>query len=200
MKIYTKVGDKGKTFLPGEGFVPKDDLRIEALGALDELNSTIGVTLCFVEDEKLRNLLSKIQNDLFTVGADLAGSGLPADNLPRVSEAHVEELEGFIDELEEKLGQPTKFILPGGTASSSFLHLCRATTRRTERVIVNISKNHKFNESVFKYLNRLGDLFFILARSANKELDVKEQQPMYKYFGEKKVSENIVNDKNNESK
>ena len=182
MKIYTKVGDQGRTMFFGCGMVQKNDPRIEAFGALDELNSVLGVTLCFVEDEKLRQTLNKIQNDLFTVGADLAGSELHADTLPQVQESHIRELELAIDELEEKLGMPKKFILPGGTASSSFLHLCRATARRAERTLVGLKDLINLNPEILRYVNRLSDLLYVLARQANKELEVKEQQPIYKYF------------------
>lgn len=189
MKIYTKAGDEGKTCFFGCGMVSKSDPRIEAFGALDELNSVIGITLCFVEDEKLRTTLIKIQHDLFTLGADLAGSELKADSLPRVTEQHVHELEEIIDGIEEKLGMPKKFILPGGTISSSFLHLSRTITRRAERTLVGLKELIAINPIMLQYMNRLSDLLYVLARQANKELDVKEQQPMYKFFepGEKKV-------------
>lgn len=184
MAIYTKVGDEGKTCFFGCGMVEKSDPRIEALGVLDELNSIIGLTLCFVEDEKLRSMMTKIQNDLFTVGADLAGSELAADTLPRITDGHVQEVESLIDELEGKLGMPKKFILPGGTISSSFLHLCRTITRRAEMELVAVKTAVRLNPTILRYVNRLSDLFYVLARQANKELDVKEQQPMYKYLKE----------------
>lgn len=186
MKIYTKTGDQGQTSFLGKGMIQKDDPRIEAVGALDELNSVIGITLCFLEDDKLREVLTNIQNDLFTLGADLAGSEVIADTIPRVTDKHIQEIEMIIDDLEEKLGMPEKFILPGGTVSSSFLHLCRTITRRAERTLVGVKGKVKINDVMLRYLNRLGDLLYILARQANKELDVKEQQPIYKYFGEKK--------------
>jgi len=182
MPVYTKIGDQGKTTFFGCGLVQKNDPRIEAFGALDELNSVIGVTLCFVEDPKLRGVLTKIQNDLFTLGADLAGSALTPKRLPEISEEHVRELESWIDDLEEKLGMPKKFILPGGTISSSFLHLCRATTRRAERSLVGLRGVIDINGEMLRYMNRLSDFLYVLARQANKELDVKEQQPIYKYF------------------
>ena len=93
MKVYTKIGDEGKTTFFGCGLIDKDDPRIEAFGALDELNSVLGVTLCFIEDEKLRQTLLKIQNDLFQVGADLAGSAMTTKNIPRINEEQVKELE-----------------------------------------------------------------------------------------------------------
>src|SRR3989338_5088425 len=185
MKIYTKIGDQGKTTFFGCGMVDKNDPRIEAFGALDELNSVIGVTLCFVEDDKLRTLLTKIQNDLFQVGADVAGSELQENALPHITPEHVREVEGMIDELEEKLGMPKKFILPGGTTSSSFLHLCRTVTRRAERTLVGVKDLINLNPEILRYVNRLSDLLYILARQANKELEIKEQQPIYKFFEKK---------------
>ena len=179
---------KEKQFFFGCGMVSKDDPRIEAHGALDELSSIIGVTLCFIEDEKLRQTLTSIQNDLFQVGADLAGSSLTNSSLPKVRKEHVKELEQAIDELEEKLGMPTKFILPRGTISSSFLHLCRAMTRRAERTLVKVKTNLNLNPEMLCYINRLSDLLYVLARQANKELDVKEQQPIYKYFEDKDLN------------
>src|SRR3989338_3045784 len=116
MKIYTKTGDKGETSFYGGERVLKDDPRIEALGALDELNSVLGITLCFTEDQKLRTVLLKIQNDLFTVGADIAAHS--TTTTPKIQENHIIEMEQWIDEIETKLGMPQKFILPHGTISS----------------------------------------------------------------------------------
>ncbi len=198
MGVTTKIGDQGKTTFFGCGLVQKNDPRIEAFGALDELNSVIGVTLCFVEDEKLRNVLTKVQNDLFQVGADLAGSELQQHALPRITEVHVQEVEAMIIELEERLGMPKKFILPGGTESSSFLHLTRATARRAERSLVGVNLVMKLNPEVLRYVNRLSDLLYVLARQANKELEVKEQQPIYKYF--EKAEEKVDLQKGEEKK
>lgn len=186
MKIYTKTGDEGMTSLYGSGRVSKDDLHIEVLGTLDELNSVIGVTLSFVEDEKLHSLLLKMQNDLFTVGADIAGSHLEEQKVPRIREEHIRELEKEIDVLEAQLGMPKKFILPGGTRMSSFLHLCRAVARRTERALVTLHAQKKINPDVLRYVNRLSDLLYVLARQANKEVEVREQQPIYKYLEREK--------------
>ena len=182
MKIYTKMGDAGKTMFFGCGMVQKNDPRIEAVGALDELNSVIGITLCFVEDTRLQETLKNIQNDLFQVGADLAGSRLRPEDAPRVTEEYILKLEQQIDELEDKLGMPKKFILPGGTQASSFLHLCRTIARRAERSIVAVKDVVELNPEIIRYVNRLSDLLFVLARQANKELDVQEQQPIYKYL------------------
>ena len=181
MKIYTKIGDGGKTTFFGCGLVDKNDPRIETFGALDELNSVIGVSLCFIEDKKLRKILKRIQNDLFQVGADLGGSKLAENSMPRITEEHIKEMEEHIDELDQKLGIPNKFILPGGTHASAFLHLCRATTRRAERTLVGVQSVISINPTLIRYVNRLSDFLYILARDANNELGMKEQQPIYKY-------------------
>ena len=185
MKIYTKIGDLGKTTFFGCGLVQKNDPRIEAFGALDEVNSVIGVTLCFIEDEKLRATLNKIQHDLFQLGSDIAGISLKQPVFPKITAEHVTELENIIDGYHEKLGIPKNFILPGGTVSSSFLHMCRATIRRAERIIVGLQQHvTNLNPEVIRYINRLSDLTFMLARHANNELGIKEQQPIYKYVNE----------------
>ena len=185
LKIYTKIGDQGKTTFFGCGLVQKNDPRIETFGALDEVNCVIGVTLCFIEDEKLRATLDKVQHDLFQLGSDIAGIALKEQTLPKITVQHVTEIEKIIDEYHEKLGIPKTFILPGGTVSSSFLHLCRATIRRAERTIVGLQQHvSNLNPEVIRYINRLSDLMFMLARHANNELGVKEQQPIYKYMNQ----------------
>ncbi|MDO8510548.1 MAG: cob(I)yrinic acid a,c-diamide adenosyltransferase [Nanoarchaeota archaeon] len=189
MGVYTKVGDKGRTAFFGCGMIQKDDPRIEALGAVDELNSVIGVTLAMVSDKELQDVLTKIQHDLFQVGADLAGSALEKKALPRITSVHIQEVEQAIDRIEERIGVPTKFILPGGTQASALLHLCRATTRRSERELVKAKGVIEISPDLMIYVNRLSDFFFMLARQANNEVNVKEQQPIYKYFEEKKSGE-----------
>lgn len=189
MKIYTKTGDRGMTSLYGSARVQKDHLHIEALGVLDELNSLLGVTMAFLEDQKMQALLSKIQNDLFTVGADIAASHQEKLPAPRVREEQVHELEKEIDVLEAQLGMPKKFILPGGTRTSALLHLCRAVTRRAERVLVRLQQQVTINPELLCYINRLSDLFYVLARQANKEVDVREQQPIYKYLEHGEVTD-----------
>jgi len=186
MGVYTKVGDKGRTAFFGCGMIQKDDPRIEALGAVDELNSIIGVTLSMVNDKELIEVLTKIQHDLFQVGADLAGSALEKKALPRITQTHIQEVEQAIDRIEERLGTPTKFILPGGTQASALLHLCRATTRRSERELVKAKGVIEISPDLMIYVNRLSDFFFMLARQANNEVNVKEQQPIYKYFDGKR--------------
>jgi cob(I)alamin adenosyltransferase len=180
MKIYTKVGDKGKTHLFGCcGMVQKDDPRIEAVGSLDELNSVIGVSLNFV-DKDLKSHLVKIQNDLFQVGADLASNA--EFDVPRIRNSHIEDMELRIDEIFSILSEQKEFILPGGTLSSSFLHLSRSIARRAERNLVKASSQIDLNPELLKYVNRLSDLLFALARKANEQVDVKEQHPLYDYL------------------
>ena len=177
------------TSLYGSGRVPKDHVHIDTLGMLDELNSVIGVTLSFVEDEKLHGILTKIQNDLFTVGADVAGAHLQQQPVPRIRPEHVQELEKEIDVLEEQLGMPKKFILPGGTRTSALLHLCRSVSRRAERMLVKLHQQVTINSETLCYMNRLSDFFYVLARQANKEVDVREQQPIYKYLQDEELKE-----------
>lgn len=185
MTIYTGMGDLGKTTFFGCGMVAKHDIRIEVLGAFDELNSIIGVTHSFVSDEKLQQHLLKIQHDLFQIEADVVSSKLNEQSAPRVTEEHVKEIEEMIDGLDKKLGPQTSFIIPGGTRESSFLHLCRTMTRRAERSLVAAQEVMSINPQVLRYINRLSDLLYMLARDANQEVNVKEQQPIYKYFKEK---------------
>ncbi len=186
MKVYTKIGDQGKTQFFGCGLISKDDPRIDALGAFDELNSVIGLTLSFVEDERMVAHLTKMQHDLFQLSADLVGSALRPESLPRITQEHIDHLEKEIDILEEKLGMPTSFILPGGTKASAFLHLCRVITRRAERTLVCVKNKNAIhiNPEMLRFVNRLSDFLYVLARQANKEVNMSEQKPIYKYFKE----------------
>ena len=174
MKIYTRTGDKGETGLIGGKRLPKSDPRIVAYGAVDELNSNIGVALAFVSKQEglhdLCDILTKIQNDLFVVGSDLADSSYPANQhgTPRVQEKMASALEPVIDKFEEELEPITYFILPGGTVESSLLHQCRGVARRAETSVVALSRLETINPAAGTYLNRLSDLLFVMARLANK--------------------------------
>ena len=169
MKIYTKTGDAGETSLYGGSRVPKSHLRIEAIGAVDELNAYLGV-LDMGE-------LTRIQNELFTLGADLA---TPADTnsklkILRIDAACVALLEKEIDAWTEKLPQLTNFILPGGSKVAAQLHLARAICRRAERSVVRLAEiDAKLNKNILKYLNRLSDWLFVLARKVNADAGVAE--------------------------
>ncbi len=193
MGIYTKTGDKGETsFINGER-VRKNDLRIEVYGTLDELNSLLGVTLHFVEETYLKEILSGIQNDLFTLTASLAALHNHSTNSstkhPKIAPKHIKEMELKIDEFEGKLSEQKCFLLPGGTQAASFLHLSRTVARRSERLLVSLSEVYPVSGDIMKYINRLSDLLYVLARYSNEKLQVKEQQPIYKYFEEAETEE-----------
>src|SRR3990172_7640311 len=164
MKFYTGTGDKGETSLMG-GRTGKDDPRIEAIGALDELNSTIGLAISFQNDKKVIDILKDIQDKLFTVGAEL--SNISKSETPKISANHVESLESTIDGFE--LGEIKKFILPSGTKSSVFLHLARTVARRAERRVISLAKSEKVNENLLKYINRLSSLFYVLSVHVNRK-------------------------------
>lgn len=170
MKIYTKTGDKGETGLFGGGRVSKDNLRIEAYGTIDELNSVLGVTINYIKDESVITLLRKIQSELFVAGSDLAA---PRDKenakfkIPRVEKEASEELERQIDFYSGKLEELRHFILPGGSMGASYLHLARTVCRRAERLVVALNKTVETGDKIIVYLNRLSDLLFVLARYEN---------------------------------
>jgi cob(I)alamin adenosyltransferase len=175
VKIYTKTGDKGETGLFGGKRVPKDDLRIEAYGTVDELNSVIGTVRSFIENKILDLVLSEIQNQLFILGADLATpSDVKSPATRRITAKDYSTLEGIIDDFESKLDALNSFILPGGTNAASFLHNARTVCRRAERLAVSLRKKGEASEEAVIFLNRLSDLLFVLARYVNKISGVKD--------------------------
>ena len=170
MKIYTKTGDRGETSLFGGTRVWKDDLRISAYGSIDELNALLGVAATQIENKELIEIIRSIQNDLFTVGADLAtplDKGNKGFVIPRVDNSFATKLEFLIDKFDSKLPELKNFILPGGTVGASQLHLARTVCRRAEREIVALSKTEEINSEIEIYVNRLSDLLFVLARFEN---------------------------------
>ncbi len=169
MKIYTRTGDDGSTSLFAGGRVGKDDVRVEAYGTVDELNSVLGIVRAVSKNDEISEIVKEIQNLLFTLGADLA-TPLESENarIKRISKEDVENIERLIDKIDEKLEPLRSFILPGGTLVASFLHLARAVCRRAERRIVYLSKKEKINSQIIPFINRLSDLLFMLARYANK--------------------------------
>jgi cob(I)alamin adenosyltransferase len=175
LKIYTKAGDKGDTGLFGGARVRKDVIRVEAYGSLDELNACVGVAVSGLRssEHELAEVLSRIQSELFDIGAelatppDLAGTKL-ASRVPRVGEAQVRSLETEIDRYEAQLAPLKTFILPGGCQAAAALHLARTVARRVERRVVTLSAHEVINPELLKYLNRLSDLLFVLARTANR--------------------------------
>ena len=177
MKIYTKSGDTGKTSLFGGKRVRKNNLRIECYGTIDELNAAIGVAAAETEHSDIKQKLIRIQNYLFDAGSDLAA---PIDaskvhgSIPRIDRSYIEELELMIDEMEEKLDPLKSFILPGGSKCSAFLHLARTICRRAERNITSLSEIENIGTDILIFTNRLSDLLFVFARSANKAEDLSD--------------------------
>jgi cob(I)alamin adenosyltransferase len=167
MAIYTRAGDKGKTQLKDGKKVFKSHIRLEAFGTVDELNSSIGVAIATLTDKNLKEELLKIQNDLFEAGGQLANTK-KNKKLDLYLEERVKNFEKLIDDWSEELPALTHFILPGGSKSSSLLHLARTICRRAERRVVDLSKKEIVDENVIVYLNRLSDLLFTMARFANK--------------------------------
>jgi cob(I)alamin adenosyltransferase len=167
-RIYTRTGDRGETGLVGGARVPKDSVRVEAYGSVDELNSVLGIARTFLNDKKLDALLAELQMDLFVVGADLASlAGHQQREVPRITKERVAELEGTIDKFEGELSPLKAFILPGGGVGGSILHNARTVARRAERRIVTLSKAEEVNDQMIPYMNRLSDLLFVMARMAN---------------------------------
>jgi len=171
-RIYTKSGDKGKTSLGNGQRIEKNSLRIEAIGSVDEVNSTIGLAILYCSEEPIKILLQKIQNNLFDMGADLCVPDLDTelDYQPlRITQEQVDFLETQIDLYNAQLNPLTSFVLPGGTSASAYMHLCRTITRRAERIICAL-RDETSNDSinlVLCYINRLSDLFFVLGRYLN---------------------------------
>lgn len=168
-RIYTKSGDTGTTQLGDGSTLPKHHLRVAAYGNIDELNSVIGLMLVHGVEESTAERLRQIQNDLFDVGSDLCVPGEAGEKL-RITAAYAERLEGWIDEVNKSLEPINSFVLPGGSPAAAWLHLARTVCRRTERSIVELfarEEGGRVNGEVLKYVNRLSDLFFVLAREAN---------------------------------
>lgn len=169
-RIYTRGGDKGLTSLGDGSRVPKFDLRVRACGGLDEANAAIGVALLHVEDEEVRSVLQLAQNELFDVGADLCRPGHDTETTPRlrVTEQQTQRVERHIDRFNEVLEPLTSFVLPGGSPASAHLHHARTAVRRAEREIAELAAKESINPEALKYVNRLSDLLFVLARYCNK--------------------------------
>lgn len=168
MKIYTRTGDSGETSLFSGERVRKDDLRVEAYGTLDELNSVLGVASNFCRSSKVRDVLNSLQNQLFAAGADLATTSARPRRLQRLDREDWAGLEQLIDELEADLPPLKNFILPGGAPGASLLHLARTVCRRAERLVVRLQREgQEVNPDLLIYINRLSDLLFVLARFEN---------------------------------
>lgn len=177
LKIYTKTGDAGLTSLIGGTKVLKSNLRIESYGTIDELNSYIGWVRDLLSDEQNKAILSEIQDRLFTIGSSLAcdPEKEPSMKIPDLLDTDLALLENEIDRMNESLPPMRSFILPGGHPTISALHICRCVCRRAERCCVFLLENQLFIEPlVIKYLNRLSDYLFVLARYSGWQLQVPE--------------------------
>ena len=163
-RIYTRTGDAGRTGLANGSRIDKTSPRMEALGDLDELNAALGLALAWCDDEEIRKILIPVQHRLFDLGGELA---LPGGE--RIDEGRVQELEAFIDRIGEALPPLEAFILPGGSPASAQLHVARAVCRRAERSLWRLAARERVNSASLKYLNRLSDLLFVLARRATPE-------------------------------
>lgn len=182
MKIYTKTGDKGTTALFGGTRVPKYHIRIDSYGTVDELNAYIGLIRDQDIDSHSKELLIHIQDRLFTLGAMLATdpekaqlkSGKERLNIPKVTEEDIERLETEIDTMNDSLEPMTHFILPGGHTTVSYCHIARCVCRRAERLATLLHHEEPVDERVLKYLNRLSDYLFVLARKLTYDLQAEE--------------------------
>ncbi len=176
-RIYTRGGDAGETSLGDGSRVSKLDCRIGAFGTVDELNSALGVVLAGDVPAGLREPLTRIQNELFDIGADLSVPWGVTDRL-RVEQEMIDWLEGLCDDFNAELPELKSFVLPGGTEAAARLHVARTICRRAERDVLLGSEELELNPLVLVYLNRLSDLLFILARTANAAAGVDE--PLWK--------------------
>jgi cob(I)alamin adenosyltransferase len=173
-KIYTKTGDQGETSLFGGMRLPKDHIRIESYGTVDELNSYLGLLRDLLQNEHQKAILKQIQDRLFDLGSNLALDPTKDIAVPKLAEEDLQLLENEIDSMDEVLTPLKNFILPGGHPTVSYCHVARCVCRRAERNVVALSHNEKVDEILIQYLNRLSDYLFTLARKIAMELDVIE--------------------------
>lgn len=173
-KIYTRTGDDGTTGLVDGSRCPKHSARIAAIGEVDEANSVIGLAICALDEETHRAMLTRVQNDLFDLGADLAtpaedGDFTPSEMVLRVVPDQVTWIEQQIDTLNDRLEPLTSFVLPGGSEASARVHVARATARSAERAVTAMGAETPVNPAAAAYINRLSDLLFVLARVLNDD-------------------------------
>ena len=166
-RIYTRGGDRGETSLGDGSRVSKLDSRIAAFGSVDELNSHVGVVLAGDLAEEIRTVLSRVQNELFDLGADVSVPFDPDDGRLRIAQGQIDRLEADCDRFNADLSELKSFVLPGGTETAALLHVARAICRRAELVVLDAAEQVDLNPLVAVYVNRLSDLLFILARTAN---------------------------------
>jgi len=174
LKIYTKTGDDGTTGLFSGKRIPKSSSYLSAYGTVDELNAVLGLAASVCSSDEIRNLLQQIQGDLHGIGADLATPKDSKNKVARTEEASVQHLEEAIDRFEKELSPLKQFILPGGSELAARLHFARTVARRAEREVFSHSEREEINQIVVKYLNRLSDLLFVMARVANRRGKVED--------------------------
>lgn len=175
MKIYTRTGDKGNTSLLGGARLSKSNIRIEAYGTVDELNAHLGLIRDLEPAKSKKADLIRIQETLFSIGSILATEpGKNFDYIPKITPDSILFLEQRIDEMEKELSPMTNFILPGGHMAVSFSHLARCVCRRAERVVISLYETQPMEEEIIRYLNRLSDYLFVLARWLTRETGAEE--------------------------
>lgn len=170
-KIYTRTGDDGTTALGSRQRVPKESLRVEAYGTVDELNAVIGVALAQGLTPRIAEALTAVQNELFHLGSDLCFTEEDKIQyqIPQIEARHVDKLERLMDDLSAELEPLENFILPGGTIGAAHLHVARTVCRRAERVVVALSRQEGIGPLVIPYLNRLSDALFVMSRYENQQ-------------------------------
>lgn len=171
MMIYTRGGDKGKTSLLDGSRVLKNSARVDSYGTIDELNSTLGFAKNFMEDPKMREQIHIVQRELFAVAAELADpSG--REFASKLTEDHITRFEGWIDAYVGKLNPAAKFIVPGSNKASGILHIARTVCRRAERLIITLAEQEPVNPLLLKYINRLSDVLYTLARTVEERQEL----------------------------
>jgi len=175
-RIYTRTGDKGETGLLGGSRVPKNSLRVQAYGDIDELNSIIGVVRTFSTNQDIEIVLEGLQRDLFTAGTELAHPNAVNPDDLQITSDKIVALEKAIDRFQEKLPPLKVFILPGGSKAGALLHFARTIARRAERNIVALNTTEKVSENLIPFVNRISDLLFVMARLVNQQDGLREQE------------------------
>lgn len=175
---YTGKGDSGETDTMGFGRISKDTLLAALLGDIDELNSAVGISMANTKEEKVLAALNLLQDKLFTAGSDVA-SNQNSTSAKRIKESDVKWLEDQTDGISADLPELKKFVLPGGSPSSAYLHFARSVARRAERTAVSLSKEQKLNPNLISFLNRISSLLFVCALYMNKKEGVEESHPTY---------------------